>query len=178
MLTGLNVVAKSWVALGLLVAGVVAGCTTVPPVADSVIASCVRAQGFTDGTRYSVEDTFTSYGATRRVMPSADIPPEQADAINRCIESQAVSNEALPTVEGVPQSVTTTASGGTVKETFTYGTPPASRTGNGATVRETFTYGTPPATRTASTGHQSASGGYCLPTSSVMQRGASYCIGN
>lgn len=163
MLTGKNLVAKSLGALSLVFASLVSGCTAFVPVKvpDSVIASCVRSQGFPNGTQYAVEEVFRTDGMNRRVLPSIDISPDQAHAINRCVETQVMGNEALPMVAGVPQRVTVTGNGATMTETFTYGTPPARQT----------------AVTTRSQPH-TKSYGYCLPINSVMQRGTGYCIGN
>jgi hypothetical protein len=115
-----------WLLSGLAAAGILAGCSMFvsTPVPDSVIASCVRSNGFADGTRYSVEEVFRTDGMDRRVIPGGDISPAAAGRINSCIEAEVMGGGALPAVAGVPQTVTseTTATG--TRTTFTYGTPP------------------------------------------------------
>jgi hypothetical protein len=107
----------------------ITGCSAFVPtrVPDSVIASCLRANGFNDGTQYNVEEVFRTDGMDRRVVPGGSVSPDAASAVNSCIEDTVLGDtaSALPNVAGVPQTITTQTNGTTVTETFTYGTPPS-----------------------------------------------------
>lgn len=117
----------TWLLSGLAACAVLAGCSMFVPtkVPDSVIASCVRSNGFPDGTRYNVEEAFRSDGMDRRVIPGGDLGPAEANRINACIEARVMGTGALPAVGGVPQSVATETTASGTRTTYTYGTPPA-----------------------------------------------------
>lgn len=138
----------------------VSGCVGVfypHEVSDEVIASCVRSSGLPEGTQYTVEEVFRTDGMDRRVVRGPQISQDQAFRINKCIEGRVIGTAGLPSVAGVPQSMSSvpTATGRT--DTFVYGTPPAG-------------------SMSASPG--ASIGSTCARRGNVMQGGTGYCGGS
>jgi hypothetical protein len=105
------------VGLGLACAITLTACVGVfapVKVSDEVIASCVRASGLPDGTRYAVEEVFRSDGMDRRVLPGPDVGPDQAFRINQCIEGRVMGTAPVQSVSAAPATGSVCEKGGGV----------------------------------------------------------------
>ena len=116
------------IAACILGAAVLSGCIQSLDVPQSTIDACVRSSGFPDGTEVRVEQQLRTDNLRSRVLPSRDISQEKSYEINDCIEASVKGSQQLPSVAGVPQSVTSSQTGTIRTDTYTYGTPPATPT--------------------------------------------------
>jgi hypothetical protein len=103
------------------------GCSSYGGLNRETFAACVNEAGIVGD--YRASSTLRNDELTFIVYTGPNVTSEQAAIANACIERTidsplpAQQSPALPSVAGVPQTVTTQTNG-TTTTTYTYGTPP------------------------------------------------------
>lgn len=104
-----------------------AGCTSYGGLTRDTMSSCIDEAGITGA--YTATSTLRNDRMTFVVVPGPNVSDAQSEVANACIARAIASSPGTDAASGGPEQRTVVTTGGnTVRETYTYGTPPSGAT--------------------------------------------------